>query len=171
MKHLFFYLLFVVSPFLVLGQESDSSMVYKRNTIYGEALGQGLIGSVSYDRLYITKDKKKYSFTIGVTLPVIEDTRFGIPLSFNYLIGKKNSSFEVGMGFTALLASYRSYFTRLDDARNNISLYATPKIGYRFQRRKGGLFFRATLTPILGLSQDINPSAFLWFGVSVGYTF
>ena len=70
--------------------------------------------------------------------------------------------------------------------------YFTPKIGYRFQPYKTGIFFRATLTPHVALVNtnfnvrngnlmtgntffnnfmNLGYRAFPWFGVSLGYTF
>ena len=68
--------------------------------------------------------------------------------------------------------------------------YLTPKIGYRFQRPQGGIFFRLTATPMFALVNHYSSNNFFgvstevfqnvaglgyrifpWPGISVGYTF
>ena len=111
---------------------------------------------------------------------------FGIPVSYNWLTGKKSHHLELGVGLTALLVNPNS------DMASEFYTYLTPKIGYRFQRPNGGLFFRATAAPMIDLLNvrtnkfateksrnfsslnnvaGLGYGAFPWPGLSIGYTF
>jgi hypothetical protein len=110
----------------------------------------------------------------------------GIPVSYNWLLGKKSHHFELGIGLTSLLVNPNS------NVGTDSYTYMTPKIGYRFQRPNGGLFFRATVTPMIAILNvssikynnetyrqfstlnnvaGLGYAAFPWPGLSMGYTF
>ncbi len=211
MKKLFIQSLLCLSPILFQAQENTKSSVVKRNTIYFEAFGQGLYNSFSYDRLYLKADKKYMnSFAAGITIiPHPELLVLGIPVSYNYLFGKNKHHFELGIGLTAMylregrISATESY-TDINGVnvsnhfmahQNNFYSYFTPKIGYRFQKPAGGLFFRICFTPaIAGINviggtrggsstnmpnqiQYFNAAAFFepykiipWAGFGIGYT-
>jgi hypothetical protein len=116
-----------------------------------------------------------------------EGTYFGVPVSYNWLLGKKSHHLELGLGITGLYAQPSHSATT-----TNFYTYLTPKIGYRYQRPTGGLFFKATATPMIdllsvntnkidGFNQRIfstlgnvaglNYGIFPWPGASIGYTF
>src|ERR1035437_4605755 len=93
MRKYLFYLGLLMLPVLTWAQKDSSSSLPKRNTIYLEAFGQGLLNSLSYDRLYCTNKIIKSSVSAGVTyLPGIGigDMYAGAQLSFNFLYTIKN---------------------------------------------------------------------------------
>lgn len=178
----------------------SSSSVPKRNTIYIEAFGQGLLNSLSYDRLYRTGKKIKTSVSAGVTIMPsigISDFYSGAQISYNFLFTKKNHHLELGMGFNFLMDEVKEGVEYMGESGNerNYYLYFTPKLGYRFQRPQGGIFFRVTFTPLvafmnrvggisIGGTEVVNSRyefftnvvsfgnrAFPWGGISIGYTF
>jgi hypothetical protein len=175
----------------VFSQENNVSNIFERNTIYTEAFGQGFCWSLNYDRLFNTEKRIMNSYTAGIvyvpeSIQFGDGTYYGIPLSYNWLIGKKSHHFELGIGLTSLLVNPNS------TVRSDFYSYFTPKIGYRFQRQQGGLFFRATATPMIALlnvnthkfGSDKSRSfstlsnvagldyvAFPWPGLSIGYSF
>lgn len=182
---------FLLSVFTVFGQEKNTLNVVDRNTIYAEAFGQGFCYSLNYDRLFNTENRFKNSFTAGFVY-VPESMGFGdgiylgIPVSYNWLLGKKSHHFEMGIGLTSLLVNPNS------NLGTDSYTYLTPKIGYRFQRPNGGLFFRATVTPMIAILNvstfnfgaekyrqfssfknvlGLGYAAFPWPGLSMGYTF
>ena len=168
MKTIITILITIICPVLALSQDTNTVAPIKRNSIYIEYAGQGLYPSVSFDRLYRTDKKNKTSFTGGLTLvPIPDYFVFSIPISYNYLIGKRKSKLELGIGLTAMYlregnipASYGYkddngvyHYEQFIGHEHNFFAYFTPKIGYRYQNPNGGLFLRVNLTPhIAGIS-------------------
>ncbi|WP_199851582.1 hypothetical protein [Brumimicrobium mesophilum] len=191
MKTLITVTLFFFCWNLSIGQVNSTKDNFERNTIYAEAFGQGFCWSLNYDRLFNTEKRFMNSFTAGlvyVPQPIDfgDGIYYGIPVSYNWLLGKKSHHLELGIGLTSLLVNPHS------NKKSSFYAYLTPKIGYRFQRLQGGLFFRATLTPmidILSVSTSnlgnvknrsfstlsnvagLGFAAFPWPGLSIGYTF
>ena len=175
----------------VISQENNVSNTFERNTIYTEAFGQGFCWSLNYDRLFNTEKRIMNSYTAGIvyvpeSIQFGDGTYYGIPLSYNWLIGKKSHHLELGIGLTSLLVNPNS------SVKSDFYAYLTPKIGYRFQRPQGGLFFRATATPMIDLLNvntyksgsnksrsfstlsnvaGLDYPAFPWPGLSIGYSF
>jgi hypothetical protein len=202
--------------FLVQGTYAqDTLRLEKRapHTIYVEVFGQGLYDAIAYDRLIVQGPKHVTSFSAGLTIVPTKDLFVaGLPLSYNWLLGKRNHFLELGLGLSAmyLVEGNVHFSTTINDSNGNpITIermgyiphfysYFTPKIGYRFQQKEGGLFFRATLTPAVamvnydgmlveyGSQMKYNSFSgfsffreaaffpfrvFPWAGISVGYTF
>ena len=180
----------ILNTLIATAQTKINDSLPKRNTIYVEVFGQGLNGSINYDRLCRLDKKVRTSFSVGaVIVPMTErfgdGAYLGVPASYNFLFGKRRNHLELGMGFTVL--AVKNYYTS-----NNSFLpfstyysYFTPKLGYRFQSPKGGLFFRFTLTPMFAFINhsslyssteyfsnvaNLDYRAFPWFGVSAGWT-
>ncbi|MBK9510442.1 MAG: hypothetical protein IPO04_13730 [Cytophagaceae bacterium] len=96
------------------------------------------------------------------TIPLPEFIVFGVPVSYNYILGEKNHHLELGLGITGMYIRSRIFrvHIRVIDAngstetnhyeshRNDIYTYFTPKIGYRFKKIMA-VYFRLTFTPIL----------------------
>jgi hypothetical protein len=183
--------IFFTSVLSVFGQEKNPASNLERNTIYAEAFGQGFCYSLNYDRLFNADKRFMNSFTAGfVYVPKSmgfgDGTYIGVPLSYNWLLGKKSHHLELGVGLTALLVNPNS------NTVTDFYTYLTPKIGYRYQRPSGGLFFKATLTPMIDVMHvstykfeagktrnfssfnnvvGLGYAAFPWPGLSIGYTF
>lgn len=195
-------------PLCVMGQVNDSEI--KRNTVYIEAFGQGLYNSLSFDRLGNIDKKVKTSFSAGITLiPSSELSVFAIPVSYNYLFGQGNHHLELGLGFTPMYlkssgihasigytdANGVAQYDEFIGYTNEFYSFFTPKVGYRYQKPDGGIFFRATFTPpVAGFNRigsiqggkvivemepynEIFSSAaffgrkvFPWAGLSIGWT-
>jgi hypothetical protein len=175
----------------VISQENNVSNTFEKNTIYTEAFGQGFCWSLNYDRLFNTEKRIMNSYTAGIvyvpeSIEFGDGTYYGIPLSYNWLIGKKSHHLELGIGLTSLLVNPNSI------VKSDFYAYLTPKIGYRFQRPQGGLFFRATATPMIDLLSvntyksgsnksrgfstlsnvaGLDYAVFPWPGLSIGYSF
>src|ERR1039458_3653385 len=93
-------------PFLSFAQSDSVKHLPKRNTIYIEAFGQGLLNSISYDRLYRIKKKIKSSVSFGGTIMPsigISDFYSGGQVSYNFLFEKKNHHLELGLGLNFLM--------------------------------------------------------------------
>ena len=174
------------------GQDRLASEEIAKNTIYGEAFGQGFAYSLNYDRLLNTNRRFMNSFTVGATfIPQTagfgDGIYMGIPVSYNWILGRKSHHLELGVGVTPMFVKSRYW-----PSSGRFYFYASPKISYRFQRPQDGLFFRVTATgfidlfhlqkdnlggasrfsvstmnDVLGLDYPVFP----WPGLSIGYTF
>ena len=191
MKNLITCLIIFSFTHSVFSQVNEASTTIEKNTVYAEAFGQGFCWSLNYDRLFNTEKRIMNSYTAGIvyvpqSIQFGDGTYYGIPLSYNWLIGKKSHHLELGVGLTSLLVNPNS------SVKSDFYTYLTPKIGYRFQRPQGGLFFKATATPMIDLLSvntyksgsnksrsfstlsnvvGLDYPAFPWPGLSIGYTF
>jgi len=209
MKKIIIQTFVLLSPIILFGQENIKPTEIKRNSIYFEAFGQGLYNSFSFDRLYHVDKKIKTSISVGLTIiPHPELFVLGAPVSYNFLFGQKNHHLELGIGFTAMylrkgrISASEGYVDNNGTLQtnnfvghsNDFYSFFTPKIGYRFQKPTGGIFFRATLTPpIAGINKIggvkggkynsdrsyteyftraafFGYRAFPWAGLSIGWT-
>lgn len=157
------------------GQKNDD--LPKRNSFYLELGGQGLLNSLWYDRLFRVDKKIKTSLSIGLLIQSRREAgnyfTAGIPFAGNILLGRKSHHLELGIGFTSVVNSRADFFS-----------YLNPKFGYRFQRPKGGFFFRAGVIPMVyrfdntgshyyNLSSnyaDWPVTPIIWYQLSFGFT-
>ena len=54
------------------------------------------------------------------------------------------------------------------------SLYVPVRVGYRYQREKGGVFIKAGIVPLIGIydfEKYYHNKSYVWLGFGVGYTF
>lgn len=178
----FAIILFIIVSFSLVGQNKsdDTTHLPKRNTIYLELGGNGIFGSLGYDRLFRLNKKIKTSFSFGVSIfgdfkSTEYDEYYGIPLSFNFLFGKKKHHLELGIGIAVFAEVYLTYndpsnaiyvtqtswgntssypitpntIKPFYSNQTDIVTYITPKIGYRFQKPNGGFFFKVAFTPFI----------------------
>ncbi len=153
-------------PSLAFGQIEDYSAadISERSTqtIYFEALGNGLIYSLNFDNLIAHNGRSGLSSRFGLSFyPVFGTTDFPkivVPIELNYLSGGERM-FEVGLG--ASFSDYGNHF------------WPSLRIGYRRQPVDGGFFFRFgfLLGRIVygddgGTNKQILPSIGLGFGYS-----
>jgi hypothetical protein len=142
----------------------------KKNTLFVEAFGNGLLYSIGYDRLFFPEKTTKLSLSIGVT-PFIGQKQSTMKIDawlspqVNCLIGKDHN-LEIGIGYT-FLGFYIDYINR-----PHLIFY---RIGYRYQKTDGGLFFRIGFTPysFIDKAPGINlDNPFMpWGGIAIGWTF
>ncbi len=197
MKYLFLIICILFS-LISLSQEEDIENglnLIKRNSLYLEMGGVAGFYSVNYDRILEQKKSGLTSFSVGATYWGKIDysdgrTNFGIPVSYNYLIGKNNHHLELGIGITFLY--YKFLFQNLysKEEEKGIASSFLLKCGYRYQKPTGGMFYKVTFTPLLDavryykkvINISITNTSFIekgfgnngffpWAGISVGYTF
>jgi hypothetical protein len=140
-----------------------------QHTIFAEGFGNaGLWYIVGYDYTLKLKEKHKLSFNLGVQyIPYHKKHyQFSVAPQISYLYGK-NHHLELGVGGT-----YDFY--RFDDDYN-IGWIVPFRIGYRYQREKGGFFFKIAYTPIYTNVEFLGTDGW-WFmplfaGIAIGYTF
>lgn len=152
----------------------------RKNFLYLEALGSGLIYSINYERSLVQKDKFRFKARLGMSFFYLEDSyqngdhltnslpkidrlysdgsRFLlphlVPLSMGLTVGKTHQ-FELGFGYTFMLEN----FTGDGD-------FIFSEIGYRLETPNNYLF-RVTATPIYFLYGRLLP----YIGLSIGRKF
>lgn len=153
--------------------------VVKKNTLFLELGGNGGYYSINYDRIVLDKQNWKLAGRIGAMiyreeLNYLESNHqltSAVPLELSYLRGKGNHLLELGLGLTPV---YQNYVNPEESRVSEQLMLATGRIGYRYQRSEGGLFFKAGFTPMLELGA--NPfsksgnTVFPWAGLAIGYT-
>lgn len=84
----------------LITSNASAQEAYKKNDVYFELLGSGLIGSVNYERQL--SNKPGFGMRVGLGFyPTDDQGWLSIPLGINYLIGLGKSSFiDVGAGVT-----------------------------------------------------------------------
>jgi hypothetical protein len=99
------FVFIILSISNLLAQKDIADVPIKRNSLFVEFGGQGKYMSLNIDRLFRTDKKVKSSFRLGLISDPFDtknNVRFGVPISYNLIFGKKNSHFELGLGLTAL---------------------------------------------------------------------
>jgi hypothetical protein len=156
------------------------------NSLYAEAMGNGLVYSLNYDRLF--------SSTIGARIGVsyaapemVSLTTFPVKVYYLIGLGSGGSKLELGLGLTVILQPEKQATTFVgqphDKVRGN-GVLGSATMGYRYQRAEGGFIFRVGFTPFFGMfshEKDFVPYVpriyedhfhlFPWGGISVGYGF
>ena len=160
----------------------------KKNTVYFEALGNGVFYSVNYDRLI----SPNIAFRAGLSLPPrfgdpvlgVDAFSFLVPISASYLFNFSGtpSYFELGVGFTPMITVITTqypFFGVPQYSETTVNMNASiivPMLGYRLQPKEEGFNFRILYSPNIPLdaayhaSTGIKPLNY-WFGVSLGHTF
>ena len=202
MKLLLSFFITLISFFCFSQEEVKEDLLVdtKRNTLYLELGGSGALYSVNYDRI-LTKNKYfATSFSVGATYWEQNykgsfsyySNLYGMPISFNFLVGKKNHQFESGIGISEFYGTAGSNFYIMVDEEKSITTMLSLKLGYRYQRPTGGMFFRATFTPLIQgweyksikiikddfdvsnintVKTEVDKIGFIpWAGISIGYT-
>jgi hypothetical protein len=135
------------------------------NSVYFELLGNGLMYSLNYDRMFNESIGARAG--IGYFSPE-DEAVMTFPIMLNYLYGSGNSKLELGGGVTVISQSENvsfKYKTAKKDFKGS-GVLGTITVGYRYQKPEKGVLFRAGFTPLFG---EIGFGVSL--GVSVGYGF
>ncbi len=159
MRKYFLTILTIGALTFVFGQSA-----FKKNDIYLEAGGNGLFGSVNYER-QLTKEPG-LGARIGIGFYSENAFYLTIPIGINYLFKLKSakSFIDAGLGVT---------WTRIDgklfgDSKNSNGEHFVnfiPSIGYRRHTSKD-LMWRISLTPVAN-KYGLVP----WLGASIGKRF
>ncbi len=159
MRKYFLTILTIGALTFVFGQSA-----FKKNDIYLEAGGNGLFGSVNYER-QLTKEPG-LGARIGIGFYSENAFYLAIPIGINYLFKLKSakSFIDAGLGVT---------WTRIDgklfgDSKNSNGEHFVnfiPSIGYRRHTSKD-LMWRISLTPVAN-KYGLVP----WLGASIGKRF
>jgi len=184
-KH-FFLLILVFIPFVVISQikinknfiYSFDSLDYKTNTlnnetfaknaVHFELLGNGLIYSLGYERIFIHKQKHKLFGNFGFSYWK-NDYDYALSSQIGYLYGCKRK-FEFGFGYSLLL-TYEDHPYVVENPQFLYDHLFFLRIGYRYQKAEEGIFYKAAFTPFHYKDSGFLPLIMPWIGIAIGYTF
>lgn len=158
--------------FMVTGAFSQ-----RRKTVFVEALGNGLTVSGNFDLRLKANQNDGLGLRAGIGGGSLDGTdeqgnsaSVGIitfPLAVNYLVGKKRSAFESGIGITPIYVSASGTIDDNDFSGKGLTLSGFLNLGYRYQPLNNGFMGHIKWTPAIN-SSGFSPS---WFGVGIGYSF
>ncbi len=188
MKKIFFFFLLICCHTLV--HAGNGIDLLKRNAIYFEGGGTGILCSFNYERIFYTKGKLRFCTRIGlgihpdVIIGVTDaETFFLTPLGVSLLAGNEKDFFEAGLSWTHDYTPYKSYVYETNGSYQVDTYhddYFFIHLGYRYHSR-GGFLFRAAVTPAFSFRTDVHRiageasnkklEAVFWGGISLGYTF
>jgi len=165
MKTLF--LTFVIGLFVSLpctfAQEQNTELPL-RNTIYTEILGNGLWGSVNYERQLT--NGPGLSFRVGVGMYTERDFYLTLPVSLQYLIRLKESQFiETGVGYTWAGTDAHKVLKERRESDNIRDLFLS--VGYRRHFAEDWMW-KLSFTPIITNNYDVTMP---WLGFALGKRF
>lgn len=130
--------------------------------VYAELLGNGLLFSFNYDiRLRATPDGPGARLGIGYVGSPDDGGILLIPFQGNWLLGKNDRYFELGLGLTIATGNGEFFDESLSE------VIGTMTFGYRKQPADGGFMWKIAITPIIA-------EGIFWpyyGGLALGYAF
>ena len=151
----------------VTHSKADSALYTRAQNVYIELGGPGLLFSANYDTRF---SQRRDGIGGRIGLGFIDAGGASVvtlPVQLNYLLGKKDKYFEIGLGATYASFNSGSNFLSFDTTPVTANtVLGTMTFGYRYQPVDGGFNFRASFNPIFDSSNFVP-----YFGLSFGYTF
>jgi hypothetical protein len=128
--------------------------------LYFQLGGSGPILSANYDRRF-AKTLNGAGFAVGLGYWNIGgESMFSVPVSLNYLFGRKSHFIEIAGGTTFISASVLDW---TGENENETGFIHHINLGYRHQPAAGGFFFRGGFSPLF-YQGEANMSFYLGFG-------
>lgn len=155
---------------LILSTSVFAQSPFRKNNVYGEFLGNGIVASINYERQLKNEPGLGIRFGVGY-FSGNEKFRVSIPLGFNYLftLNKMKSFLDAGISGTWSAAAGMK--TPKQDTESGGRNYreriwsVVPSIGYR-RHTKSQFMWRTSFTPIFNKYR-----AMPWIGLSIGKGF
>lgn len=152
------------------GAQPDSTAQTARNSFYIEAGGAGGYGSFNFENFFHQKNNITLNWRAGLFIYHMKDYAgrvnpdLIIPLGIGAFYGKSHH-LEAGIGQIISMVAQNNN----EDALSHRSTHLSTSFltGYRYQKKKGGLFFRVAYTPMI----ENNTHFRHWGGMSIGYSF
>jgi hypothetical protein len=147
------------------------SEVLPKHTLFIELSSKGPSHSLNYDRAFYKRNNTRFTYRAGLH---ISKKGIGIPLSISLLKGKQRHFAEASLAITPYVKQYRSLFSSTDSSDKYI--YILPAVGYRFQKQKGGAFFKVLAGPLILLDPPshnfwkMNPKVYATATFAIGFT-
>lgn len=165
----------------LINPEQNDSIKLKlitKNTIYIEALGNAIVGSINYDRILLSRGKSKISTRIGFFMVPDKKVYLSLPFSVNYLLGNKNL-YESSVGLSYF---YRDRYYDATKFTSSMLYLTISPLGYRFQKSRSGVFFKANALVFIHLAEFNKnfrqnypnysyDAVFPYLSIGIGYSF
>lgn len=149
---------FLLLTLLSIEGNAQSTLLSK-NSFFLEIGGNGGIGSINYEHLWLQKGNSSFTWRVGFSMaPIDKNNGTGLvfPLMMNWMTGKGAHKFELGVGQGVTITTKGHFF-----------MLTTTKMGYRFQPSDKNLFFGISYTPLLSYIVDFQIQQ--WAGIHIGY--
>ena len=130
-----------------------------RKSLYFEIAGSGGIGSMNFEKSFVSRNHYELTWSAGLSLAPIDKnngTVIVFPLMIHSLIGKSNHKLELGLGQGITVTTKGSAFA-----------LATAAVGYRYLTKKERWYYRLSYTPLISYLVDFQVQN--WAGISIGY--
>ena len=131
----------------------------KNKAVFLELGGSGGLASVNFEKTFLTKNKKEFTWRAGLSFAPIDKnngTSIVVPLIVNVLAGQHSHKLELGLGQGLTLTTKGNFFA-----------LTTAVVGYRYQSPLKRWFYRVTYTPLISYLVDFQVQH--WGGLSIGY--
>jgi hypothetical protein len=167
--------------------EKSAEIFTAKNSIYGELGGTSNGYAISYGFIFHQKERLKYSASAGFSMRYQNEilrvsSGFLIPsfsTEITALWGKSKGHLEFGTGFVAYRNKQFIFDKDFPGNRRERQYWnktIVPRIGYRYQKPDGGLFFRAAYTPWIDFNKFEGAKHKVKFfpfgiGLSLGWSF
>lgn len=134
--------------------EDDEPVRTAKNAVFVELVGNGLLYSVNYERLFESPDlgvrvgASYMSFGASGGGASSQVTYASFPLVGSYYLGGENHKLQLGAGVTLVYVSSAASSGSLVGSASGIVPMPTGVLGYRYIPAKGGFAFSIGLTPV-----------------------
>jgi hypothetical protein len=145
------------------------------NVIFFEALGNGLLYSLNYERLFagfnvgLRAGASFFTYDVSQAQGSGNLTLLTFPIVASYYLGSLHHKLELGLGATILYfsAASDSTGTQFAGSGTGLGIAATGVIGYRYLPRGTGPTVGVGFTPLARPEKGFLP----WGGLNVGLVF
>jgi hypothetical protein len=144
-----------------------------KNAVYAEGATRGPVYSINYDRMFRQGEKLANSFRVGFS---IYNNTVSFPVGINFITGTNEHHAE----FSLTVIPYIDYDVHLVGSNNSESdkyIFVNPSIGYRYQKKEGGIFLKASVGPSIFLDPPSNdfwnmdPKLYAFGSIGLGISF
>jgi hypothetical protein len=157
----------------------DAEPKVAKNAVYLEIGGNGMFYSFNYDRVFYQKGAFKSAARAGVSLFPVNIIgknylAYILPLEVTAMLGRSKHHLEIGTGVSPYLAPATNRGFDPEFERYRVAAIMPFRLGYRYQKKEGGFFFRAAYTPFIEFSSHFNIGThfyLLYGGLSMGKSF
>jgi hypothetical protein len=146
---------------------------HDRHAFFAEVLGNGLVYSINYERIFAPYDLGLRVGASFLTTKISTDVGSGnltiatFPIVLDYYFGWEHHKVQLGLGATLLYLSAATDSTGTRFGGLGFGMAGTAVVGYRYFPRTTGFTFAVGFTPLVRANHPFLP----WGGASAGYVF